>query len=537
MEGVADSQAGPDQPKSVHWRAYLPGFVALVVAIGLGYLLPPVTEYGRDFDRSLRLLGGQVSLVDLVWLLATLVLCIVIIWGRVRIGRLLGQTVGAMLAGVKRDTVPSSRRDGRELPRLGASLALGLFNLALVLIVQSLLRPPLVTVGAAYARKSYVDAGIVVLVFLVALLMLLRLYAASRPLIEQLVWAGLEQVVPTAGYETPKTAPAIPRPAASAAVTPARSRPAEATVAAQNAGAAEAMAVAAEVTLAASPPAAAAEATMAAPSVVSAEETLAEPSPAADVALGSASPSPEDGLVHLELPPAAAADWQIDATIAGPSGSRSVEAEPLVEEPPPVEAGSVADEPQPVEAPGGPAQEPELTPAGGEMAAISAPVLDQQEETPVPALDQQDETPAPPLEAQLEPEHPKSVAVEPESALDRPPTELDQIAVAAPEQGNRSHTQWSKLRFGTGMPAGTPPVVAPIGTKPPVNAEEKPAERTTWSEVTFARRTTSPATPATPELRLSGEAERTVSASPSEMDQTVVHDECEPGSDTTQNGG
>ena len=528
MEGVADSRMGVDRSKPAPWRAYLPGLVALIAAPALGYLLPSAMELGRSSDQRLRLLGAQVSLMDLVWLIATLALCIVAIWGRARIGHLLGPTVREALAGVERDAAASSHRTGRELPRLGASIVLGLFNLVLVLIVQGILRPPLVVVGSAWARESYVDSGFVVLVFLVALLILLRLYSAGRPLIEHLVWMGLEQVVPTAGYETPKTAPVASRASSSAAASPARPRPAEATVAAKSDGAAGSRAAAVEATVAATSSPVVAEATMAAPP--EAEATVAAP-PVAEATM--AAPISAEAA---------------EATMAGPLADSC-------EEPQTDSEGaecSVQDEGKP--RPEDVSVQPEPLPAPAVTAQVEATIPDS---PAVPASESSSDRDVSPADATVwnEPAPPAPVYVMDVAVQDsltaalqeEPAVALVEDGTAAPppqpepraepERPDSPRTQWSKLRFGGGAPAGGSPVVQPAGPPPPERVEEKPSERTIWSEMTFARQPAPPAAPAKAEPSRLDEAERTAMASPTEIDQTVVGDQEKAHTDETQLGG
>lgn len=468
MEGVAESQASPHRAKTTRWQVYLPGVVALVVAIGLGYLLPSLLEHGRGFDRGLRLLGGEVTLVDLAWLAAAFVLCIVAIWGRASIGGLLGPAVRDMLAAAQGDGASSPLAAKRDLPRLGASLVLGLFNLVLLLIVQSLLRPPLVVVGAAYARQSYVDAGLVLFIFLVALLILFRLYSASRPLIEHLVWVGLEQVVPTAGYETRSASPAPRRPAARATVSPPTPAPpaaaVEATVAAQGAGVGAA-AVAAEATVAADPFAATSEAPRAGESFATAEETVAAPPASAPA---SEAPQPAQLVV--------ATAGSADATVCAEA-----------EESPAVVADATV------------YAEVEVTPSVAVEAASSTEV----EEIPEAAAEAMEQAEA-----------------------EAPPPSAPRV-------------QWSGFRFGAATPSSpsAPARPQPTPVEPPQAPEEKPSERTVWSERTFVRQ---PAPPVTPHLSASppqGEAEHTVVVTPEEQDQTIAPQDGAGRPDKTHNAG
>jgi len=353
------------------WIRRHPGVLPLIVAVVLGLVLPVLFGELAERDVPLAIGGRRVSLLNVVWLGLAAALSVVIVWARVSIGRDLTEGVRQLLAGAQAASAPRPAAGAApDTPALGAAIVRGLLNLALLLIAQSMFRSPLVVVAGAWAPKAWIDGAFVALVVLVALLMLVGLHRVSRPLTEYLVWAGLDHVVPTAGFAG-RTLPASAPPRAMTsrpAPTPAPPRPAEPTVVSRGgattpAGSAEATAAAgaAEATVAApSSGEATALARSAAPAPSATEATLLAPSaPAAS--LGEATvlasrQAPAAALGPAALPPRQAppAAPTADATMAAPPVASLAPAEATMAAPiepdevtPPAEEMALAEPPAP----------------------------------------------------------------------------------------------------------------------------------------------------------------------------------------------
>jgi hypothetical protein len=199
MEGVIPNQTGAKSRVADVIGRY-PGVIPLVVAVILGLVVFPAIANGlKDHDVQIN---SRISLINLVWLGIAVVLSIVCLVARSSLRRELGEGLRKLIVGTQSTETPS-RPGGSstpDLPGLGVGIVRGLFDLLLLLIVQGIVRAPLVGVVDAYQPKAIVDGVFVALVVLISLIMLFGLYRKSCPLTEHLVAVGLDRVVPTAGF-------------------------------------------------------------------------------------------------------------------------------------------------------------------------------------------------------------------------------------------------------------------------------------------------------------------------------------------------
>lgn len=199
MDSTASSPPRGSLPIAA-WVRRHPTVLVLIGAVVIGLLLSPVFRAIED-EAPLVVLGSdRVSSAYLVWLVLAIPLCVVVLWARLSLGRRLTAAVVRVLG----DEEQPIRRAGAaapvDSPTLGAAIVRGSLDLTLLLLVQSILRRPLVEVAGAFAPKEWVDGAFVVLVVLVALLILFGLRRSGGPLTTYLVQEGLDRLVPTAGY-------------------------------------------------------------------------------------------------------------------------------------------------------------------------------------------------------------------------------------------------------------------------------------------------------------------------------------------------
>ena len=210
-----------------------PGIIPLVVALAIALLLPHGIIAAAALNQPVDIGPAQVPLLALVWLGLGLILAVVV--------AIAGASVsGNLSAATRRLPLGSAGSRGYspvDAPARGGEVIAKLFGLALFLMMQGILRPPLVAVGEEFAPRGLVDGAFVVVVTLVALAMFFGLYRSAKPLVQYLAWVGLDRLVPTAGYATkPPAAAAAPSrsaPKAPAAPSPVAGPPPamEATVA------------------------------------------------------------------------------------------------------------------------------------------------------------------------------------------------------------------------------------------------------------------------------------------------------------------
>jgi hypothetical protein len=170
--------------------------VEFVAAAVVGLILLP-TIFGALLAHDVQI-GERISVVDLGWLILAVVASVVAIHARDGLGRDLRSWIERLAAQSSHD--PAGQSDATTL---GIAVGNGLLNLVVLLVVQAAIRPPLVGLVGALASPALVDSGFVIVVVLVALWILVDLRRTSRPLTEHLAQAGLDLIIPTAGFVTP----------------------------------------------------------------------------------------------------------------------------------------------------------------------------------------------------------------------------------------------------------------------------------------------------------------------------------------------
>lgn len=302
-------------------------------------ILPALFHTLADHDV---LLGQRVSLIAAVWLIIGLVLSVIALRAFAAIKTVLQSRLGSALDAIPELTAASGDLGTDTGPRRAAATSVArLLDLVILLVIQAMLRPPLVGVSKELISEAWVDGGYVVLVVCVTLFFLIDLRRASRPLIERLLWLGLNRVVPTAGFQTTSAAETfatrMTTTNAARSGTLARSAPpmsrsvAAPTAATVAAGAAEATVL--------SPPDAAAEPTLLAPPLdrgaadatvlagaAGDEPVAATRHPVSSEGSGASPPaaSAEPTILAAPLPAGSTDATVIDPAIAGESGEATI---------------------------------------------------------------------------------------------------------------------------------------------------------------------------------------------------------------------
>ena len=182
-------------------------YAGAVVAALIGLLVLPALFHAIDANGIQ--IADRVSVVDIVWLVVGVVLSIVLLATR---GAMVGQLSTAIRTRLEvvqqntdtRGTGESVRapQPHANLPSAGSTTAARLFDIIFLLVIQAILREPLIGVAKAWVPEATVDGAYVVLVVVIALVFLINVRAVSRPLLDYLLWLGLDAAVPTAGFVT-----------------------------------------------------------------------------------------------------------------------------------------------------------------------------------------------------------------------------------------------------------------------------------------------------------------------------------------------
>lgn len=269
-------------------------YLGLIIVALLGLVLLPALFHAlADHDV---LIGGLVSLINAVWLVVGLILSVVALRSYAAMKRVLRERLVSAL-----DAIPELIGETGDLTtaadiREDASRSVTrLLDLVVLLIIQAMLRPPMIGVGKNLLPEAWIDGAYVVLVVLIALFILFSLRRASRPLIERLLWLGLNRVIPTAGFQTSSAAATfatrMTTTNASRSATPSRSAESPPPAAGADEGT-----VAAGI---------GAEATVLAPAIVTAEDTVLAPSPPAEAGAATMlAPAGGEGSEETILAPA-----------------------------------------------------------------------------------------------------------------------------------------------------------------------------------------------------------------------------------------
>lgn len=199
IQGAAPAPAGTSL-RPAGWVQQHPGILVLLCASLVGLIvLPAIGHALTDHDV---MIDGRISLIDVVWLVAAVALCVICLGARASMSKDLGDGLRRLLAGsqTKSDNAPRSGSTNVDVPALGAAIVRGVFDLAILLVIQGIVRVPLVGVVGAFEPPALVDGIFVALVVVIALFQLFALYGVVQPLTLRLVTVGLDRLVPTAGF-------------------------------------------------------------------------------------------------------------------------------------------------------------------------------------------------------------------------------------------------------------------------------------------------------------------------------------------------
>lgn len=182
-------------------------YAGAVVATLIGLLVLPALFHAIEANDIQ--IAGRVSVVDIVWLVLGVVLSVFLLATR---GAMLSQLSGAIRARLEfLQQNTNSRGIGEpgkapmphsDLPAAGSTTAARLFDIVFLLVIQAIIREPLIGVARAWVPEATADGAYVVLVVLIALVLLMNVRTVSRPLLDYLLWLGLDAAVPTAGFVT-----------------------------------------------------------------------------------------------------------------------------------------------------------------------------------------------------------------------------------------------------------------------------------------------------------------------------------------------
>jgi hypothetical protein len=210
---MAEMSGAPTVRPSVGaWTGRNQNTIVPVVAALLSLIVFPIV-FSALLAHDVRL-GGKISLVDAVWLVLALAGCVLILRARNALGKIATGAADRLLASLP-DSVGPDRASGasggtrnldRDATHRGRVVAQCLLDLAFLLVIQAILRSPLVGLISGVAPEAWVDGSYVVVVVVVAIALLLTVNRMSKPLVERLIWLGLDQVVPTAGFATTSVA-------------------------------------------------------------------------------------------------------------------------------------------------------------------------------------------------------------------------------------------------------------------------------------------------------------------------------------------
>jgi hypothetical protein len=206
------------------WVGRHPGLLILLGAVFLGQILQKVAQplVAQAVPSS------ELPIVPIVVLALALVLAILVVWFRARLGTQLDATATERTPSVVMpESLPSRYALADPAGRVVAGV-LGVIDLALLLLLQNTLRGPLLALNEHYgvASRTLADAVFVGVIVVLALVLLMKVWRASGPVLVLLMWWGLDRVVPTVGFVGAR--PTLPQ-AVAVAGTPVGTPPPRAT--------------------------------------------------------------------------------------------------------------------------------------------------------------------------------------------------------------------------------------------------------------------------------------------------------------------
>jgi len=170
-----------------------PALAQLVVAGLLGLIVLPGLLDSSPSKSAIA--AGAIPPQEALWLAAAL---LVAVW-LLPIATALVRTVAGLLAFlVVRQAAPPGRAAGNGA---ATTLARWIVAAGYVVVVQAVLRRPLVATLSALLEPSAVETTFAAFVLTLLLLVLYWLHRAARPLIEATAWSALDALVATSGSE------------------------------------------------------------------------------------------------------------------------------------------------------------------------------------------------------------------------------------------------------------------------------------------------------------------------------------------------
>jgi hypothetical protein len=206
-----------------NWIRRHPGLLVLLGALIVGQVVQRLVQPSLQDSP----LVGRVPVVPAAALGVAVVLGLLIVWLRVRLGHQLTSAARERSVSLPESASLPKGYAVRDAPGKIVGGGLGVVDLVLLLAVQSTLRGPVLALSSAYAvPRTWVEVAFVFVVVLVALLLLVKLYRLAGLVLVPVVWWGLDRVVPTAGFlgsrpplaSAPAAGASMPAPSAPAAV-------------------------------------------------------------------------------------------------------------------------------------------------------------------------------------------------------------------------------------------------------------------------------------------------------------------------------
>gem|GEM_PF-5327263 len=188
------------------YRLYAGAVIAAVIGL---LVLPAVFHALSAHDVEI---ANRFSMLAVIWFVLGLIISGYLLTTR---GTILGKADHAIRVRFSPLNALAANSPGSsaatDYPAAASGTVIRVADLIYLLIIQAILREPFVAVAKSFAPEAIIDGAYVGLVFLIAVALLVGMRTGSRPLLDRLLWLGLDQIVPTAGYDTAKTDVSSPR--------------------------------------------------------------------------------------------------------------------------------------------------------------------------------------------------------------------------------------------------------------------------------------------------------------------------------------
>src|SRR5579883_2187958 len=168
--------------------------VQVIIAVILGrFVLPSVVDAGGAQGGGL---GGAISIALLAWLIAAVLISAWLVASGPALARGTAQLLGRL---VSLDGGSDSRPG---VTRVGTSVAAGwIAALIDVVLIQAVLRQPVVAVFGTLTDPLTVDAAFAAGTLILLIVLLIWLHRTTRPLVEAATWQALDAIIATSGSE------------------------------------------------------------------------------------------------------------------------------------------------------------------------------------------------------------------------------------------------------------------------------------------------------------------------------------------------